>query len=147
MKAIVFVLIFIYLGNITAWLHCYECDDSLTYSDEDCRTTNKTTYCHPDTEFCITIVRPHNKKLVDCKNEEFCVEKGCNIVEGSFCTSVGTHEIYYDSDDEPSVLTCCEGDLCNKDTILPSSQNKLSSQSSLFYALVSSFLSLLSVLS
>ena len=147
MKAIVFVLIFIYLVNITAGLHCYECDDNLTYSDEVCKTTNKTTHClYPDTEFCLTIVRPYSKKLVNCVNEESCVEKSCNMFE-SFCKSVGTREIYYSSDDEPSVLTCCKGDLCNKDTILPSSQNKLSIQSSLFYALVSSFLSLLSVLS
>ena len=145
MKVLVFASICICLLNTTAGLKCYECDDYIykythgNYEDDfgdykgvACDQTNKTTECDPSYEFCITY------EDVECETNPLGFTKRCDWEQ--HCKSAGTHQLLSDSGQPWSVITCCQDDLCNKDTILPSSQNQLSSHS-LFYALFSSLLS------
>ena len=154
MKALVLVSIFVCLLNTTSGLKCYKCDDYILsyathgkyqngfsdYGGESCDVTNKTTECHPSDKFCLTY---HD---IDHETNPFCFAKGCAWLK--LCESVETEEIVHPTTDEKVQVSCCQDDLCNspkqnENINFPSSDNQLSNQSCLFYALFSSFFSTL----
>ena len=141
MKLLLFVFMLVYLLYATEGLKCRECDDRFQYYGPDysygtalCdQTSNKTTWCSSNDNFCVTYT-------FDCNEYggSTCYEKNCDYLR--LCDSVGTHVPH-----RTSVITadCCQGDLCNdqeKEEILENvgtsvGLNKVSTHICLFYVL------------
>ena len=142
MKVTVIVSILICLLNTTAGLTCYKCNDFdyyvTNYGIMSCDQWNETTSCHRSSKFCLTYEFLDDDKC----DAEVCIEKDCDWF--NVCESVGTHRMEHPLTREKVEVSCCQGDLCNRQSEninSPSSHNKLPNQNYLFYALFSSFFS------